>query len=158
MFLKGQGHLGIFFLVKGTLRLNCKFVLEHFKGIKALTRGHRGYRLCCLREVSGLILYHRLEKERETTRTCNVSTQPSWITSIVDFDSNSDMMDLKFRSLNGALGMLGTDYLKPKIKFDKRRKINSNCLFVLLAQITLPLSFTHVMTCTAVGHFYGFDY
>ena len=47
-------HQGIFFLVKGTLWWNCKFVLEHFQGTKALTRGHRGNRLCCLREVSGL--------------------------------------------------------------------------------------------------------
>ena len=53
-FLKGQGHRGIFFLVKGTLWWNCKIVLEHFKGIKAMTRGHGGNRLCCLREVSGL--------------------------------------------------------------------------------------------------------
>ena len=33
---------------------NCKFLLEHFKGTKTLTRGHGGNRLCCLREESGL--------------------------------------------------------------------------------------------------------
>ena len=52
--LKGQEHKGISFLVKGTLWGNCKFLLEHFKGTKAMTRGHRGNRLRCLREVSGL--------------------------------------------------------------------------------------------------------
>ena len=36
--LKGQGHQGIFFLVKGTLWGNCKFLLEHFKGTEAMTR------------------------------------------------------------------------------------------------------------------------
>ena len=44
-FLKGQGHQGIFSLVKGTLWGNCKFLLEHFKGTKAMTRGHGGNRL-----------------------------------------------------------------------------------------------------------------
>ena len=36
LFLKGQGHQGIFSLVKGTLWGNCKFLLEHFKGTKVL--------------------------------------------------------------------------------------------------------------------------
>ena len=62
-FLKGQGHQGIFFLVKGTLWWNCKFVLEHFKGTKAMTRGHGGNRLRCLREVSGLIMCRQGKKE-----------------------------------------------------------------------------------------------
>ena len=53
-FLKGQGHQGIVSLVKGTLWGNCKFLLEYFKGTKAMTKGHGGNRLCCLREVSGL--------------------------------------------------------------------------------------------------------
>ena len=41
-FLRGarsgafQGHQGIFSLVKGTLWGNCKFLLEHFKGTKAM--------------------------------------------------------------------------------------------------------------------------
>ena len=55
-FLKGQGHQGIFFSVKGTLWWNCKFLLEHFKGTKAMTRGHGDNRLGCLCEVSGLPL------------------------------------------------------------------------------------------------------
>ena len=33
---------------------NCMFLLENFKGTKAITRGQGGNRLCCLREVSGL--------------------------------------------------------------------------------------------------------
>ena len=33
-FLKGQGHLGIFSLVKGTLWRICKFLLGHFKVTK----------------------------------------------------------------------------------------------------------------------------
>ena len=49
-FFKGQGHQGIFSLVKGTLWGNCKFLLKHFKS----TRGHGGNCLRCLREVSGL--------------------------------------------------------------------------------------------------------
>ena len=53
-FLKGQGHQGIFSLVKGTLWGNRKYLLEHFKGTKAMTRGHGGNRLCCLCVVSGL--------------------------------------------------------------------------------------------------------
>ena len=53
-FLKGQGHQGIFSLAKGTLWGNCKFLLEHFKGTKAMARGNGGNRLRCLREVSGL--------------------------------------------------------------------------------------------------------
>ena len=48
-FLKGQAHQGIFSLEKGR---KLKFVLEHFKGTKAMTRGHAGNRLWCLREVS----------------------------------------------------------------------------------------------------------
>ena len=40
LFLKGQGHQGIFSLVKGTLWGNCQFLLEPFKGTKAMTRGH----------------------------------------------------------------------------------------------------------------------
>ena len=38
-FLKGQEHQGIFSLVKGTLWGNCKYILEYFKGTKAMTRG-----------------------------------------------------------------------------------------------------------------------
>ena len=37
-FWKGQEHQDIFSLVKGTLWENCKFLLEHFKGTKAMTR------------------------------------------------------------------------------------------------------------------------
>ena len=54
-FLKGQGHQCIFSLVKGTLRETCKFLLEHFKGTKAMTRWHWGNQLQCLRKVSGLL-------------------------------------------------------------------------------------------------------
>ena len=40
-FEKVQGHQGIFSSVKGTLLSgNCKFLLEHFKGTKAMTRRH----------------------------------------------------------------------------------------------------------------------
>ena len=43
-------------LVKGTLWGNCKFLLEHCKGTKAMVRGHGGKKcLCCLHEVSGLV-------------------------------------------------------------------------------------------------------
>ena len=42
-FLKGQGHQGIFSLVKGWGK--CTLLLEHFKG----TKGQGGNRLCCLR-------------------------------------------------------------------------------------------------------------
>ena len=39
-FLKRQGHQGHFFsLVKGTLSGSFKFLLEHFKDTKAMTRG-----------------------------------------------------------------------------------------------------------------------
>ena len=37
-FCSGQGHQGIFSLVKGTLWGNCTFLLEHFKGTKAMIR------------------------------------------------------------------------------------------------------------------------
>ena len=40
LFLKGQGHQGVFLLSKGHLLENCKFLLEYFKGTKAMTRGH----------------------------------------------------------------------------------------------------------------------
>ena len=40
-FFKGQGHQGIFSLVKGTLWGNCKILLEYFKGTKAMTRGEK---------------------------------------------------------------------------------------------------------------------
>ena len=53
--LKGQGNQGIFSLAKGTLWGNCEFLL--FKGSEAMTRGNRGNRVHCLREVSGLNLY-----------------------------------------------------------------------------------------------------
>ena len=43
-----------FLLGKGMEVENCTFLLELFKGTKALTRGHGGNRLCCLHEVSGL--------------------------------------------------------------------------------------------------------
>ena len=46
LFLKGQGHQDIFSLVKGIL--NCKFLLEHLEGTKAMTsmtREHGGNRL-----------------------------------------------------------------------------------------------------------------
>ena len=36
---------------KGPLRGNSKSLLEHFKGIKARTRGHEGNRLIYFREV-----------------------------------------------------------------------------------------------------------
>ena len=52
--LKGQGHHGIFSSVKGTLWGNFKFLLELFKGTRAMTRGHGGNHLRCLREVLGL--------------------------------------------------------------------------------------------------------
>ena len=38
-FLKGQGHQGIFSLVKGTWG-TCKFLLGRFKGTNAKTKGH----------------------------------------------------------------------------------------------------------------------
>ena len=53
-FLKVQGHQGIFSQVKGTLWGNCKLLLEHFKGIKAITKGHGGNRLCYLHELLSL--------------------------------------------------------------------------------------------------------
>ena len=53
-FWKGQGHQGISSLVKGNLWGNCKFLLEHFKGAKAMTMGHGGNSLNCLLEVSGM--------------------------------------------------------------------------------------------------------
>ena len=39
-------------------------------GTKAMTRGHGGYCLCCLREVSGLIrsLAHLIERKQIHTR------------------------------------------------------------------------------------------
>ena len=49
-FLKGQGHQGIFCLVKGTLCGNCQFLQEHFEGTKAMIKGHGGNRLHCLWE------------------------------------------------------------------------------------------------------------
>ena len=42
--------------VKGTLCRNFKFLLEQFKGTKAIARGH-GNHLCCLCEISGMMLY-----------------------------------------------------------------------------------------------------
>ena len=54
-YLKVQGQQGILSLVKGTLWGNCRFLLWHFKGTKAMTRGHWGNRLswvkyqaCCI--------------------------------------------------------------------------------------------------------------
>ena len=67
-FLKGQGHKGIFSLVKGTLLGNCKSILGHFKDTKAMTRGHGGNRLCCLHEVSvstGAFQGHQGNDQRE---------------------------------------------------------------------------------------------
>ena len=40
-FLKWQGHQGIFFMVKPLLK-GKKILLEHFEGLKAMTRGHGG--------------------------------------------------------------------------------------------------------------------
>ena len=54
-FWKGNGHQGIFSSVKGTLWGNCKCLLKHFKGTKAITRGHGGNRRRCLLKVSGLL-------------------------------------------------------------------------------------------------------
>ena len=54
------GHQGgfllgtVFYLVKGTVWGNCEFPLKQLKGTKAMTRGHGGNCLCCLREISGL--------------------------------------------------------------------------------------------------------
>ena len=45
-FLKGQGHQGIFILVKGLLLRNSNFQLEYYKGTRAMTRGHGGYCRC----------------------------------------------------------------------------------------------------------------
>ena len=55
-FWKGKGTKAfVFSLVKGaTLWGNCEFLLEHFKGIKAITGGRGGNCLHCLPEVSGL--------------------------------------------------------------------------------------------------------
>ena len=66
---QGQGHQGIFSLVKSTLRGSCKFLLEHFESTEAMTRGHRGKLLCCLHEVPGLgfeymLLGCQFEKQR----------------------------------------------------------------------------------------------
>ena len=56
LFFKGQDNGIFFFLGKGhsVLSGNCKCLLEHFKGIKAMSRGHEGNRPQCLRELSGL--------------------------------------------------------------------------------------------------------
>ena len=40
-----EGHQGIFSMLKATLWGHCKFLLECFKGTKAMTRGHGGNRL-----------------------------------------------------------------------------------------------------------------
>ena len=58
-FWKDNGHQGSFSLVKATLWRHCKFLLEDFKGNKAITRGHEGNSLCCLClcEVSALLFY-----------------------------------------------------------------------------------------------------
>ena len=61
---RAPGH---FLLVKGTLWGNCKFLLEHFKRTKALTRGHGGNNLCCLHLVSGLNLSSKYKA------TCNLA-------------------------------------------------------------------------------------
>ena len=41
---------------KGTLSGNCKFLLEQFRGSKATTMGHGSNRLHCHRKLSGLML------------------------------------------------------------------------------------------------------
>ena len=57
LFLKGQGHKGIFSLVKGTLWGHCIVIsTEDFKGTKTMTRGHGGNPLRCLLEESGFLL------------------------------------------------------------------------------------------------------
>ena len=56
-FLKGQGHQGLFFLVKWG---KCTFLLECIKGTKAIAREHWGNRLHCPNEVSCLGLRHSI--------------------------------------------------------------------------------------------------
>ena len=52
--LKGQGTPRHFLLGKGTYMRNCKFLQEHFKGTKAMTRRHEGNCPQCLHEISAL--------------------------------------------------------------------------------------------------------
>ena len=67
-FLKGQGHQGTFSLVKVTLWGNCRLLLEHFKGTKAMARGHGGNHLmyqarkCYLRTKHWTEFTHLLQK------------------------------------------------------------------------------------------------
>ena len=56
--LKGQGHRGIFSLVKGTLWGNRKLLIEHFKGTKAITKAGASvkYQACgLLKHAWGLL-------------------------------------------------------------------------------------------------------
>ena len=83
-FSKGQGHQGIFSSVKGTLSGNCKFLLEHFKGTKAMPRGHKGNRLCYLGEVhvSGLTTHGEISMRVHCdaiyahSRLCKIQLSP----------------------------------------------------------------------------------
>ena len=76
LFLKGQGHQGIFSLAKGTLWGNCEFLLEHFKVTKAMARGNGGNHVHCIREISGLP--SSCLGRPECTRNCQNSPSRIW--------------------------------------------------------------------------------
>ena len=75
-FWKGKGTKAFSPLVQGNLRGNRKFLLEHFKGTKAMTRGHGGNHLRCLHEESGLRTKLDLEP---TTKIGQIATTLNWL-------------------------------------------------------------------------------
>ena len=61
VFLKVQGHQGISSSVKGTQRANCKFLLEHLKGTKAMTWGMEAIAFGASLEYQACGLFHFTE-------------------------------------------------------------------------------------------------
>ena len=81
-FLKRQGHQSIFSLVKRTLWGNCKSVLDHFKGTKAMTRGIEAIAFVASVKYQAWIyswlciwlhLWSNFTKRRRQIITCNIS-------------------------------------------------------------------------------------
>ena len=71
VFERARAPRHFLLVLKGTLWGNCKFLLDHFKGTKAMTRGHGGNRL---REVSGLALIIVTCQLKLDTETCALRT------------------------------------------------------------------------------------
>ena len=75
-FWRGKGTKAFSLWQRAPLWGNCKLLLDHFKGTKAMAGGNGGNRLHCLREVSGLVTNLRVVHLMANTMINNCGSLP----------------------------------------------------------------------------------